>query len=272
MNPIKLIKETINFFRHIYQNKYLIYELTKRDFKQKYAANIMGLAWAIIDPLAMMMIFWLIFGLGFRTGKNTGVPFVAYLISGLTAYMFFQGTLSQATGSIKSYSFLLKKVNFRVSILPIVKILSELVLHLIVMAIVIIIIILNGVYPTIYWLQTAYYIFASSMLLLGLSWFTSSVNLFFPDISNIVGIILRFFFYLTPIFWDPSMFPEKYLLILKLNPMYYIVTGYRDSLLHARPFWEQWELTIYYWAVTGVALLVGIVVFSRLKPHFADVA
>jgi len=272
MKPLKLIKEALNFFRHIYQNKYLLYELTKRDFRQKYAANIMGLAWAILDPLAMMLIFWLIFGLGFRGGRKMDVPFVTYLISGLSAYMYFQGTLSQATGSIKSYSFLLKKVNFRVSILPLVKILSELFLHLIVIMIAVVIILFNGILPTVYWIQIFYYIFCTSVLLLGLSWFTSSVNLFFPDISNIVNIVLRFFFYLTPVFWDPSIFPKKYLMILALNPMYYIVLGYRDSLLYGRPFWHQWQMTLYFWCFTLIALIVGIVVFSRLKPHFADVA
>lgn len=272
MRPKKIIKEATSFVKHIYQNRYLVYELTKRDFKQKYASNVMGLAWAIMDPLAMMLIFWLIFGLGFRTGRKMDVPFVTYLISGLSAYMYFQGTLAQATGSIKAYSFLLKKVNFRVSILPIVKILSELVLHFIVIGIAMIIIVFNGIYPTIYWLQIIYYIFASSMLLLGLSWFTSSVNLFFPDISNIISIVLRFFFYLTPVFWDPSIFSKKTIMLLKLNPMFYIVTGYRNSLLYDQPFWENWQLTLYFWGMTFLALVVGIVVFNKLKPHFADVA
>lgn len=271
MNPIILIRETINFVKHIFQNKYLLFELSRRDFKQKYVTNIMGITWAIIDPLIMMLIFWLIFGLGFRGGQHTTVPYITYLIPALIAYLFFQNTLSQATNSIKAYSFLLKKVNVRISILPIVKILSELTLHIIVIILAIIIIMLNGIYPSLYWLQIFYYILASCILLLGLSWFTSSVNLFFPDISNIISIILRFFFYLTPIFWNPSMLPEKYVFILKLNPLYYIVNGYRDSLLFKRPFWAEWQLMIYFWALTFIIIIVGIIVFSRLRPHFADV-
>jgi len=271
MKIFSLFSDGIEFVRHLIKNKYLIYELTKRDFQQKYQANLMGLAWSILDPLAMMLIFWLIFGLGFKGGRNMEVPFVTYLITGLAAYMFFQGTLSQATNSIKSYSFLLNKVDFRVSILPLVKIFSESVLHIIVIGVAIVILIVNGIYPDWYWLQVIYFAFATMMLLLGLSWFSSSVNLFFPDISNIINIFLRFFFYLTPIFWTPDIMPKKYLIILKLNPMYYIVCGYRDSLLFGRPFWAEWELTIYFWAVTFVCLLLGVTVFSKLKPHFADV-
>jgi ABC-type polysaccharide/polyol phosphate export permease len=171
MNPWKLLKEAVNFIRHIYQNKYLIYELTRRDFQQKYAGNVMGLAWSIIDPLAMMMIFWLVFGVGLRGGSTMQVPFVTYLITGLIAYTFFQQTLGQATGSIKSYSFLVKKVDFRISILPLVKILSELTLHIIVFCIACVILLGNGIRPSWYWLQVVYFIFSLSVLLLGLSWF-----------------------------------------------------------------------------------------------------
>jgi ABC-type polysaccharide/polyol phosphate export permease len=271
MNPIRIAREAVRFFRHVYEKKYLIYELTKRDFQQKYTANVLGLTWAVIDPLATMLIFWLVFGIGLRAGAEMGVPFVTYLITGIASYSFFQGALSQATNSLQSYSFLIKKVDFRVSILPLVKIFSELFVHCIVLAMAVLIIIGNGIYPNLYWLQVVYYMFAVSVLVLGLSWITSSVNLFFPDITNIVNIILRFFFFLTPLFWNPKMFPESVVRILKLNPMYYIVEGYRNSLLFGRPFWENWQYGLYFWAVAALFLLIGVVVFMRLRPHFADV-
>jgi lipopolysaccharide transport system permease protein len=264
--------DTANFLRHILNNRYMLYELTRRDFKQKYAGDMMGLAWAVLDPLAMMAIFWLIFGLGFRGGRDMGVPFVAYLITGLASYMCFQGSLSQATGSIKAYSFLLKKVDFRVSILPMVKIFSEYLLHCIVVAVMVVILIANGIYPSLYWSQFLYYAVAMGVLLLGLSWFSSAVSLFFPDINNIISILLRFLFYLTPIFWNIEMLPKKVHWMMKLNPMYYIVTGYRDSFLFRRGFWEEPFLGLYFWGVTALVLMIGIMVFSRLKPHFADVA
>lgn len=271
MNPIRIIKEAIRFFRHVCDNKYLIYELTKRDFKQKYMANVLGLAWAIIDPLATMLIFWLVFGVGLRTGNEMGVPFVTYLITGIAAYEFFQVAMSQATNSLYAYSFLIKKVDFRISILPLIKIFSELFLHCIVLTVAAVIIIGHGIYPTLYWLQILYYVLAMSALVLGLSWFTSSVSLFFPDIIKIVHIILRFLYFLTPIFWYPKMFPENIQKLLKLNPIYYIVDGYRNSLLFGLPFWENWEYGLYFWGFTLVALMVGVVVFMRLRPHFADV-
>lgn len=267
-----ITREAVRFVRHVYEKKYLIYELTKRDFQQKYTGNILGLTWAVIDPLATMLIFWLVFGIGLRAGSAMDVPFVVYLITGIAAYGFFQGAMSQATNSLHAYSFLIKKVDFRVSILPLVKIFSELLVHCIVLVMAGLIIIGNGIYPCLFWLQVVYFTLATGALVLGLSWITSSVNLFFPDITNIVQIILRFFFFLTPIIWDPKMFPAGIIKILKLNPLYYIVEGYRDSLLFGRPFWENWQYGLYFWGLTAVFLFVGVVVFSRLRPHFADVA
>jgi len=246
MSPKLFIIKGLNFLYHIYYNRYLLYELIKRDFKQRYITNLLGLSWAIIDPLALMLIFWLIFGIGFRSGATMDVPFVAYLITGLTAYTFFQGALSQATSSIKSYNFLLNKVNFQVSILPLVKVISEYLVHLIVILVMIAILLLHDIQPSIFWLQFFYYSLATGALLLGLSWFSSAVYLFIPDIKSIISVLLRFFFYLSPIFWQIEMMPERFHFFIKLNPMYYIVTGYRDSFLFQRAFWEEPKLTIYF--------------------------
>jgi teichoic acid transport system permease protein len=271
MNPFKLLREAFIFFEHLYNNRYLLFELTKRNFVQKYVDNILGLAWAIIDPLAMMLILWIVFGIGFRSRVTMEMPYIAYLITGLIAYMFFQGALSSATSSLKAYSFLVKNINFRISIIPLVTILSELFLHIIILCIACVILLFNGVLPSFYWFQILYYLLATILLLLGTSWITASINLFFPDISNIISIVLRFLFYLTPVFWTPDHFSEKHNMILKINPIYYIVTVYRDSLLFGKPFWVEWQYGLYYWGFTLIALLVGIFVFLRLKPYFSDV-
>ncbi|MDA3896720.1 MAG: ABC transporter permease [Desulfobacteraceae bacterium] len=271
MNPVNWIKATLNFIRQIYLSKHILYELTMRDFKQKYVTNIMGLAWAVLDPIAMMLIFWFVFGIGMRAGEQMGVPFVTYLITGLSAFMFFTQTLTVGTASIKAYSFLLKKVDFMISIVPLVKIFSEIILHLIVLCIAMIIIMANGIYPSLYWLQVIYFIFAASMLLLSLSWLTASISLFFPDITYIINIILRLLFYMTPIFWSETMFSSKVIFILKLNPIYYLVQGYRQSLLYEQPIWMCWRYALYFWSITFFCFIVGITVFRKLRPHFADV-
>lgn len=258
-----------DFLKQIYLNRYIIWELTKRDFRTKYVKNIFGLSWAIIEPLAMMVILWFIFTF-VRTGRSTDVPFALFLLTGLIAYDFVNKSINSATRSISSYGFLINKVNFRSAFIPIVKIMSEVYLHVIIIAIVGIILIFNGIPVTFYWLQIVYYLFASIMFLIGLTWLTSSISLFFPDINYIITITMRVLFFFTPIFWDASMVPDKFMIYFRLNPLYYIVSGYRDSFLYKVPFTDHVNEGLYFWGLTAFFFFVGVYVFRKLRPHFAD--
>jgi lipopolysaccharide transport system permease protein/teichoic acid transport system permease protein len=126
-------------------------------------------------------------------------------------------------------------------------------------------------YPTIYWLQLIYYIFATFILLLGLSWFTSALTVYIRDVSQFVGMVLQFAFWLTPIFWSIERVPEQYQWLIKLNPLFYIIEGYRNSLIYHKWFWEDINLTIYFWVVTLFIFIIGGLTFKRLRPYFADV-
>jgi lipopolysaccharide transport system permease protein/teichoic acid transport system permease protein len=199
------------------------------------------------------------------------VPYVAYLFTGMIAYWFFESAVGSSPGVIKSYSYLVQKVQFRVSILPIVKINSALILHLIFVLIVMGIIVACGIFPSLYWFQALYYMIALLFLMLGSSWLLSALGVFIQDTSQILGICLRFGFWLTPIFWQIDMIPDKYHMLLKLNPLFYIVQGYRDSFIYKIPLWHRPAYALYYWGVSTAIFVIGVVAFKRLRPHFADV-
>ena len=105
-----------------------------------------------------------------------------------------------------------------------------------------------------------------------MAWMMASANVFMKDISQVVGIVIQFGFWMTPIVWPASIVPEKYHVYLKINPVYYLVEGYRQSFLFKIPFWEVslWQ-TIYFWGLSFLFLFFGIFIFRRLRPHFADV-
>jgi ABC-type polysaccharide/polyol phosphate export permease len=265
----KVFIEGLDFIKQIYRNRFIIWEITKRDFRTKYVNNLFGLSWAILEPLAMMLILWFIFTY-VRQGKKMEVPFSVFLITGIIAYDFFNKTINMATRSIHNFGFLVNKVNFRAAIIPLVKIASELMLHFIILTIVIIILLLNHIPPSIYWLQIFYYIFAMCFLLTGVTWLTSSISLFFPDINYIITIVMRVLFFFTPIFWDPRGMSNEFLIYFRFNPLFYIVDGYRESLLFHIPFWVHYQNTIYFWIMALLFFIVGVFVFKRLRPHFAD--
>jgi ABC-type polysaccharide/polyol phosphate export permease len=267
----RFFTEGTDFIQQLVVNRHLIYKLTNRDFRTKYIKNFFGLAWAILDPVAFIVIMYFVFGQRFGNKEALGVPYIFYLMAGYVAYDFFSTLLRSATSCIEDYSWILNKVNFRVAILPLVKILSSLQMHLIILFISCILFLSNHIAISFYWLQIIYYMIALSCFILGLTWFTSSVNMFFPDIQNIINIVIRLLFFLTPIFWNMEGLPESYRRILMINPLYYIVNGYRESFLYGVAFWKHWMLTLYFWGATGFFMVLGITVFRKLRPHFADV-
>jgi lipopolysaccharide transport system permease protein/teichoic acid transport system permease protein len=113
--------------------------------------------------------------------------------------------------------------------------------------------------------------FATTVLLLGLAWLTSSIMVFFKDMGQIIAMFVQFGFWGTPIFWSLNIVPERYHAIIKANPVHYIVKGYRDSMINHEWFWYDQTLTLYFWIVTLFIFILGGLTFKKLKPHFADV-
>ena len=259
------------FFTSIIKSRRLLWSLTKNDFKQKYIGNFLGIFWAFIQPTATVMIFWFVFQVGFKSQPIDNFPFILWLVAGMFPWFYFAEGLSNGTNSIIANNFLVKKVVFRVSLLPIIPLFSALIVHVFFIFFMFAMFIYYGYSPEIYWIQIVYYLFATSILLLGLSWITSSVVVFFKDMGQFVAMLIQFGFWLTPIFWSMKMVPEKYHWIIELNPMVYIINGYRNSMIYHKWFWEDMNMTLYYWSITTVIFVLGIFTFKKLRPHFADV-
>lgn len=266
-----MFDSTRAFVIDLFKFRSIILELAKRDFQQQYMGSYLGIIWVFLQPTLYVLVLYVIFSLGFRVGFTEEIPFSLYLITGIVCWFFFSENLSAACHVIKSHTFLVKKVDFRLSVLPIVKLLANLLPHSVLVLSVMLVAWYQGYPPTIYTLQLFYYLLCMSGLLIGLGWITSSTRIFISDVSKIVAIVIQFGFWLTPIFWHISMIPNQFHWIVKLNPVNYIVNGYRDSLISKIPFWERIGETVYFWSFTVIVLFIGINVYRKLKPHFAEV-
>ena len=153
-----------------------------------------------------------------------------------------------------------------------IKVCSALFVHLFFVVIVVIMGLIYGYGIHLHLFQLAYYICCNMLLVLGLSYFTAAFTVFFRDMTQIISIVLTMGMWMTPIMWTMSPdVPELLHLVFKLNPMYYIVDGFRDSLLDKVWFWEKPLWSIYFWSFTIILYLVGVKLFNRLKIHFSDV-
>jgi len=267
----RLLIGFLSFLKTLYLRKELIMEMAKRDIATQHVGSMLGFFWTFINPLIMIFILWLVFSVGFRAAPTGDVPFVVWLTAGMAIWNTFSEIVNGSTSIIVSNAHLVKKVVFPLSILPVVKLVGSFITHAVFLFMLLALIILYGMPFNIYWLQALYYFAAMSVLALGLGWITSSINIFARDTSQIVNVFLQIGFWATPIFWSPSIMPAKVQFLLKLNPMFYIIQGYRESFIYFVPFWHHWQMTLYYWGITGLVFVIGASIFLRLRPHFADV-
>lgn len=265
----------VSLCKEIIKKRKLIWDLAKADFKKRFVGSYFGVVWMFVQPLVTVLIYFFIFQVGFKSEPPVpDAPYVVWLVPGIVPWFFYSETLNCITNCLQEYNYLVKKVVFQVEILPIIKLISCLIVHGFFILIMLLMFACYGRTPMVTWVQILYYTFAASMLALAFGFLTSAINVFFKDMAQIVGIILQFGMWLTPIMYHESLFTDKApwaITVLKLNPFYYIVAGYRDSMLTGNWFWERPTLTIYYWVVTIAVGLIGLKVFKKLRPHFSDV-
>lgn len=257
--------------RNVLADKKLIFNLAKSDFKAKFAGSYFGIVWAFIQPIITVIVYWFALEIGLRSGKMCDYPFILWLIAGLVPWFYFSEALSSGTNALMEYSYLVKKVVFKIDILPIVKVLSAIFVHCFFVAFVVVFHCFYRYYPDLYTLQLIYYIVCMFALVLSVTYITSATVIFFKDLTQIINIILQVGVWATPIMWDANILSPKLAVIMKINPVFYIVNGFRDALLEKVWFWDRPEWTICFWAMVIILYVVGRNVFKRLQVHFADV-
>lgn len=264
-------KEFLIFIKHIFESRNILFILALQDFKDQYLGSYIGTFWAILRPLLFILAIWFVFTIGFKKIEmESGVPFILYLLCGYIPWIFFAESVNGGMRSVINNKFLVKKVAFRVAILPLIKIISSLIFHIFFLGILILILLVYGYTPTIYWLQLPFFIACTIVLALGLGWLTSSLRVFVKDIDQVISVFLQLGFWLTPIFWKFDIVPEQYYVYIYMNPMVFIVEGYRNSLISHAWFWEAQTQTFYFLTITLMTFIGGALVFKKLRPHFGD--
>ena len=269
INPFSLISE-------LWQNRQLIWKLSTNDFKKRYAGSYLGKIWAFVQPVITVLMYWIVFDKVFQTraqlvASGVEVPYVLYLTAGLVPWFFFSEALGNGTSAMLEYTYLVKKVVFKISILPLIKVIAASFTHIFFAAVLLVIASCYGYFPTFYTLQVVYYTFCLFVLVLGICFMTSAVVVFFKDLQQIITIGLQLGMWATPILWDIGMLSPTMQKIMSINPLVYVVEGYRNSVYGTTWFFEDIPGTIYFWCVTIILFALGAFVFKRLKIHFADV-
>lgn len=261
----------VAFLNSIITQRQIVWTLAKSDFKSRYLGSALGALWAFVLPLVNLGVIWFAFQQGVKSATSSSAPFILWLITGLFPWTFFSDGISAASNSLVEKAFLVKKVVFQVELIPLIKVLAAMLPFLFLSLVTLILFCLYGYAPDIYWIQLLYYAFCLCILVLSLSWLTSSVVVFYRDLSQVINMCLQLGFWATPVFWNPDNLSGSFKYILFLNPMAYIVNGYRESLISKVWFWEKPLYTVYFWILVSIFSFLGLFLFKKLRPHFADV-
>ncbi|WP_071433238.1 ABC transporter permease [Angelakisella massiliensis] len=267
---VDTIKDFIRFLIDIFRDRTILWGLAKNDVRAKFASSLLGIVWAFVQPLVTILVFWFVFQAGFKNPPVDDAPFIVWFVPAYLVWAFFSEVLSTTAGCMREYSYLLKKVDFRVSIIPLVKIISSAYVHIAFIVLIFLINLFYGIFPSVYNLQVIYYFICTIYLLTGLGWFLSAIAVFIKDTVNLVNVFIQIGFWMTPIFWAPETMDPLVLSVLKLNPMFYICQGYRETFVTKVWFWEHYWQSLYFWICATLLFAFGAVVFKKLRPHFVD--
>lgn len=283
------MKAWIEIEKIIFSNLRMIFDIAKRDFKKELAGSKLGMFWAIVRPLAMIAVFTFVYTVlkaqpievnGFK------IPFILWLISAYIPWMYISDCISLGANSIRANSFLVKKVKFPIEILPVIRLVMNFFTFLILLVIGMIIFgvygfiepqvvnIIKGINPFMF----IYFIIATVVILSAISRLLSTWVVMSIDVMHGIGVVMTFLFWTVPVMW-PYGTPANATMALvmsiaKLNPLMYLVNGFRYSIFGSLGFEDlapTMEYTIYFWIVTVLIFIFASKVYKKLRPEFDDV-
>ena len=247
----------------------LFYFLVWRDIKTRYAQSILGVGWAIVQPVFSMIVFTIVFG-NLAKVSSDGVPYAIFSYAALVPWTYFSNALTDASGSLVSASGMLTKVYFPRLIIPLTPVLGKLVDFGIALLLLFGLMAWFGAAPTIWALALPLLVVLMILTAAGLGMWLTALAIQYRDIKYGMKFAVQLLMYAAPVVYPTSLIPERYRLLYGLNPMAGVIEGFRAALLGTRPM--PWDLLLVGGVVALVIAVGGALYFRRMERIFADVA
>lgn len=252
----------------IWKHRELLLELIKREIKARYKQSILGYAWVILVPLINLVVLSIVFSYLIKVPTG-GIPYPIFLFTVLVPWNFTSNAIISATGSLSSNASLITKISLPREIFPMSAVLAKGVDLL--FSIVILAMFFGyfrvGVNMLALWVIPIFTVHL--LLVFGISFFLSAINVFFRDVENILSVVITMWMYLTPVLYPKELIPDKLVPIFNINPMMAIVNSYRNVLLYKTP--PPLESFAYASIISILTFLLGYAFFKNRSRYFADV-
>lgn len=253
---IELVRDSIKY-------RELIWALALKELKIRYKRSVLGFLWALLNPLLLMLVLTVVFS----SIMGANIPHYAiFLLSVLLPWTFFAQSLAYAAESIVGNADLIKKVRVAKSVFPMAAVVSNMInLFLSLIPLVLIVLVLqHSLYLT--WLYLPVPLLALTLFTVGATFFFATLNVFYRDVAHILQVVLQVWFYVTPVLYSIDAFPVKYRWLFKLNPLIFVLNGFRLSVYYGKLPAIQSVLASF--ACGLAALLIGFAIFRRFEDRF----
>lgn len=256
----------MGLLRELYNYREMIFSLVRRDLKGRYKGSALGFFWTFLNPLLQLCVYTLVFSVIMRNGID---QFYFYLFIALIPWIFFSSCVSSGSGCIWAQQDMVKKIYFPREVLPIAFVTSQFINMLLCFIVIFVALPFTG--RRFNFVAIAYLpiiMLIEYCMSLGAAMISAAITVYVRDVEYILGIIVMAWQFLTPIFYSLEQVPASLVPFFYLNPMTSIITAYRDILYYGQsPKMETLTEAV----IFGIILLCfGVVIFSKLKRHFAE--
>ena len=265
----------VKILMEVTSNLPLIWIVARYNNKAAFQGHFLGVAWEVLDPLIQIGIYFFMFG-AVREMRdvyvgNIQVPFFAWMLIGMTGWMFMNKVTLKGAQSVQKKISLVSKMQFPMSVLPAMTLSSRLTSYFVTTLAAVLILLSMGFTPNIFWLQYFYYLIAMVIFVYFFALLNSTLTIIFRDYTQILNPIMRFMMFFSGVIWrlDES-FPEWFARLMNLNPFSYIITGFRFTFFGQAFFWEHWETTVFFWLLVLLIAMISTHLHLKFRAKFVD--
>jgi len=256
-------------WRELVEYRDLYYFLVWRSIKAKYSQSVLGIGWALIQPITQMLVFTLIFGKGLKI-ESEGAPYALFSLAALVPWNYFSNALSEAVGGLNANKGMLSKVYFPRLVIPMVSVLSRLLDFVIAFIIFIIMMIYYGRMPTADVVLFPLLLLIMMMTAAGAGMWLSALAIQYRDVQYAMGFAVQLLMWASPVVYSASIVPEQYRYIYGLNPLAGVIECSRSMFLGTVPM--PWDLLGMACVTATILFFSGMLYFRQRERIFADVA
>jgi len=254
--------------KDIWKYRELVYFLTWRDLKVRYKQSVLGVLWAILQPLLNMVVFTVVFG-NLAKLPSDGLPYPIFSYTATVPWAFFAAALSTTARSMLTSGNMISKIYFPRMIVPFASVLANLVDFAIAFVILIALMFFYHIIPSINMLFLPLFLLLAIIIAMGVGLWLSALVVMYRDFGYILGFIPTFWMYISPVVYPSSMIPEQWRLIYSLNPMTGVIEGFRWALL-GTPVAVTPLMFAVSAAISVIIFVTGMFYFRRMERVFTD--